>query len=242
MSAPASFSAFLVDDEPLCRADFRQVLRSFPEVRLLGEAETLSAAERFLKKQTVDLLFLDISVGRENALDWLQTFSQQPWVIALTAHAQHAARGFALNLVDYILKPVEEERLRAALEKARHLRASAPLLPGRVTFLAELDGKKTTFDLAEILGAESMGNYVLLHTRRGKAVKRATFKDVRAKLAPPLFIETGRGRVVALSHVKAWARNTKGKLQLELADQTSVLVSQSLAPTVTKLLKTKSDA
>lgn len=234
--SPASLTAFLVEDEPLCRADLRQTLRDFPEIRLLGEAETLQAAKSFLSRQKVDLLFLDLSVGRENGLDLVETLPKKPLVIALTAHPQHAARGFSLDLVDYILKPVEKERLRSALKRARQRKAAARLNPGAVTFVAEIAGQKTTFQLDEITGAEAMGNYVLLHTSRGKAVKRVTFKQLQAKMLPPNFIETRRGRMVSRSAVQSWCRNSSGKLELTLIDQTILTASQSRAAKIIQFL------
>jgi len=233
----ASLTAFLVEDEPLCRADFRQTLRDFPEIQLLGEAGTLRAAKSFLSQQTVDLLFLDISVGRENGLDLVETLPKKPLVIALTAHPQHAVRGFSLNLVDYILKPVEKERLRAALQKARQWKSTARQNPGRVTLIAEIAGEKTTLQLNEIMGAEAMGNYVLLHTTRGKAVKRSTFKKIQTRLLPSIFLETRRGRLVSRLAVRSWWRNSSGKLVLTLTDQTSLVVSQSRAPKIINFLE-----
>lgn len=236
MNAPI-ISAFLVEDEPLCRADFREVLGAFPEIQILGEADNLAAARRFLGAHAVDLLFLDLSLGRENGLDLLEQLPRRPWVIALTAHPQHAARGFSLDLVDYILKPVEEARLRTALDKFRSRRAAAPLLPGRTTFVAEMDGRKIILESADILGVESMGNYVLLHTPKGKAVKRATFHHVCRKLSPHLFMQTARGRLVARHQIRAWQRDGRGNLLLETSSGSTVRVSQTHAPRILKTLK-----
>ncbi|NBT90771.1 MAG: response regulator, partial [Verrucomicrobia bacterium] len=136
------FSAYLVEDEPLCRADFRQTLQKFPQVKLVGEADNLSAAEEFLKKSGVDLIFLDLSVGRENGFDLLEKLPQRPLVIALTAHPQHALRGFSLDLVDYILKPVEPDRLQVALAKAAHRRTLTDLQPAQNQLQVELNGEK----------------------------------------------------------------------------------------------------
>lgn len=232
-----TLSAYLVEDEPLCRADFRQMLRSFPEICLVGETDTLGSARNFLGKHPVDILFLDLSVGRENGLDLIEQLPRPPLVIALTAHPQHAARGFTLNLVDYILKPVEEDRLRVALNRVHHRHAAAPLQPGKITFVAEFEGKTTTLELAEILGAEAMGNYVLLHTPRGKAIKRATFQHVENKLPPALFLRTGRGRIVARSSIREWGRNSDHHLVLYLSTGEIVRVSRSQGPKVLRLLK-----
>ena len=232
-----SLSAFLVEDEPLCRADFRAALREFPEVRLLGEADTLTAAQRFLNQHQVDLLFLDLSVGRDNGLDLIERLPKPPLVIALTAHPQHAVRGFALDLVDYILKPVETDRLKMALAKARKRQSATALQPGGTTFLVEKDGQKTVLQLPEILRAESMGNYVLFQTSQGKALKRTTFAEVQRKLPAPLFLEISRGRMVARSQIKSWTRDPKGRLRLLLFSGETMLASRGRAPSLLRELK-----
>lgn len=231
--------AYLVEDEPLCRADFREVLQAFPDILLLGEAETVTQARNYLKDHPVDLIFLDLSVGKESGLDLIEQLTRPALVIALTAHPQHAVRGFALNLVDYVLKPVEQERLRVAVDKAHHRRASEPLQPGRVTFVAEIDRKQTTLGLEEILGAESMGNYVVLHTPRGKALKRATFYQVAKKLPAPLFLLTGRGRLVARKEIREWSRDAKHRLVLQIANGENLLVARSQSAQVLRQLKGK---
>ena len=232
-----TISAYLVEDEPLCRSDFRQIMKSFPEVELVGEADNLTSAREFLESHSVDLLFLDLSVGRENGFDLLERISRRPLVIALTAHPQHAARGFNLDLVDYILKPVEEPRIRRALEKVRLRLTTAPFQPGRITFVAEVDRKRTVLELAEIKGAESMGNYVLLHTTRGKAIKRATFNHVRKKLPESLYLLIGRGRVVARHEVKEWFRDAEHRLYLHLGTGERVLVARSKSAGILRALR-----
>jgi len=226
MNSP-TLSAYLVEDEPLCRADFREALKAFPEINLLGETDTLSAAEHYLSSHPVDVLFLDLSVGRQNGLDLVERLTDRPLVVALTAHPQHAARGFSMDLVDYILKPVERERLASALDKVRQRKLASQVQRGRNTFVAEWEGKKIIVDLSEILGLESMGNYVILHTAKGNAIKRATFKEVAKKLPPTLFVETGRGRSVAIRQIQGWSRARTGKLILQLRDSTEVTVSQN---------------
>lgn len=234
-------SAFLVEDEPLCRADFRHILGNFPQIKLVGEADNLQSAERALRKSCVDLLFLDLSVGRENGLDLLEKLRHRPLVIALTAHPQHAVRGFSLDLVDYILKPVEPGRLQVALEKAVARHTLADLQSDRNLLQAEMNGEKKLVALSEILRAESLGNYVTLHTSEGKAVKRTTFKELKRKLPQQFFMEVGRGRVVAQSQVRGWCRNPKGQLVLRLLDGHQVIVSRSHSAGILKRIRSSGD-
>lgn len=234
---PARLSAYLVEDEPLCSADFRQTLRMFPEVYLMGEANTLSQAEHFLQTASVDLLFLDLSVGRENGLDLLDRISPQPLVIALTAHPQHAVRGFSLNLVDYILKPVEEDRLRESLKRAYLRKESSFLSQETSVILAEFGQEKTRLELAEILRIEAAGNYQIIWTRRGKAIRRGTLRELRKKLPSSLFLETGRGRMVARNLVRGWSRNSGGYLVLHLAHGEDIQVARSHGSEILKTIK-----
>jgi len=231
--------AYLVEDEPLCRADFRQVLQRFPDIQLLGEAATVTQARQFLEHHPVDLIFLDLSVGKENGLDLVEQLTRPPLVIALTAHPQHAVRGFTLNLVDYVLKPVEEERLRVAVDKAHHRRAAEPLQRGGVFFVAEIDRKQTTLELTEILGVEAMGNYVVFHTPRGKALKRDTFHQVAKKLPASLFLLTGRGRLVARKEICAWNRDGKHRLVLQTAGGGNLFVARSRSAQILRVLRGK---
>ena len=233
---PSPLSALLVDDEPLCRADFRHILRAFPDIRLTGEADSLTAARKYLATHSVDLLFLDLSLGRENGLDLLEKFPFPPLTIALTAHPQHAVRGFALNLVDYILKPVEESRLRVAVAKALHRRISTSFQSGKISILVEMNGKKTLLEPLDILSVQSMGNYVVFQTHKGKGVRREAFKRIRQKLPPPYFLQISRGYLIARHLITSWERDAWGRLLLHLASGPPIRVSHSQAPQVLKIL------
>ena len=84
--------AILVDDEPLCRQDLRDVLLAFPHVQICGEAATITEAATLLKKSMPDLIFLDLSLGQEMGFNLLQGRSFPGAVIAVTAHAEHAGQ------------------------------------------------------------------------------------------------------------------------------------------------------
>ena len=108
--------------------------------------------------------------------------------------------------------------------------------------MAEIDRKQTTLELAEILGAEAMGNYVVLHTLRGKALKRATFRQTAKKLPAPLFLLTGRGRLVARREIREWSRDEKHRLVLQTTSGENLLVARSQYAQILRQLKRKSPA
>ena len=84
----------LIDDEPLCRQDLRDIFTAFPEVNLLGEANTLTEAAALIEKLRPNLIFLDLSLGRQNGFDILRSVSSAPLCIAVTADPTQGATGF----------------------------------------------------------------------------------------------------------------------------------------------------
>ncbi|MFG1464291.1 LytTR family DNA-binding domain-containing protein [Xanthobacter sp. DSM 24535] len=120
-------SAAIVDDEPRARRAIARLLEAHPEVRIVGEANTIEDALDLLAREGPDLLFLDIELGEASGFDLLQALEDPPRVIFVTAHAQHAVDAFAVDAVDYLLKPVSPERLADAVRRA--LRQISPKVP-----------------------------------------------------------------------------------------------------------------
>lgn len=228
--------AYLLEDEPLCRADFRTILLGFPSVILIGEAESLAQARKDLRLKKADVLFLDLSVGKESGYDLLHGLEPRPYVIALTAYPEHAARGFALDLVDYILKPVDPDRLSVALEKVFFRKELEVSHRNHPQFLADFGNEKQWVGPKEILRVESMGNYVLLHTPRGNGTLRITFQKMAEALPENAFIRAGRGKLVARSAIQGWFRAEDGTMILRLVRGGTVEVSRKENLRVRKLL------
>lgn len=215
-----------VEDEPLCRDDLRSVLRLFPEVSLVGEADSLPRACRLIEEKRPDLLFLDLSLGREKGFHLLQQLQYHPLVIAITAHAEQAVDGFSLDLVDFVLKPVEIERLRKALDRARHRLITQTLITKEAPWVAEIDGKKTLLTSLEIFQAEAEGNYVILYSAQGKGILRSPFHQVEEKLSPHIFLKVSRSCIVAISQIQSWSRRPDHSLCLHCKNGTSLSVAR----------------
>lgn len=105
----------LVDDEPLARQGLRTLLAAHPEVRIVGEAGSAAQAQALIEATRPDAVFLDIEMADATGLDLVRGLERAPAIIFVTAHAHHAVDAFAVQAVDYLLKPVRPERLAAAL-------------------------------------------------------------------------------------------------------------------------------
>ena len=118
----------IVDDEPLARQAIRRLLGPHGEVEVVGEAETLTEAAAAIAQSEPDLVFLDIELGGDGyGFDLLASVARPPLVVFVTAYAEYAVEAFAVDAVDYLLKPVAPERLAESLARAkRELGRSEP--------------------------------------------------------------------------------------------------------------------
>ena len=121
MTTEAKLRALIVDDEPPARAILRRMLQEHADIELSGECKNGAEALALLRKQTPDLLFLDIQMPELDGFELLAALEETrlPAVIFVTAYDQYAVRAFEVAAVDYLLKPFDHERLDKALQRAR---------------------------------------------------------------------------------------------------------------------------
>jgi len=109
--------AIIVDDEPLARKDLGTILRDFNEIEVIGEADSVKTAKTLLKKTKPDLIFLDIQMPGETGFDLLEYIDTDINIIFVTAFDEYAIRAFEVNALDYLLKPVDGERIKEAISR-----------------------------------------------------------------------------------------------------------------------------
>ena len=224
--------AILVDDEPLCRQDLRDVLLGFPHVQICGEAASIAEATALINKRMPDLLFLDLSLGKEMGFNLLKGRSFSGAVIAVTAHAEHAATAFDLDVADYLLKPVAEDRLHQALLRVQRKLTNPENIRPVPQFVAEVAGKKVLISANEIHQIESSGNYAFLYLINGKGILRSTLRAMLQKIPKDSFLQASRGRWVSREQISGWSRLSSHTLTLTLRDKSTVPVSRRHAKAV----------
>lgn len=219
--------SILVDDEEYCRRDLAELLQKIPTVIVVGEATQAKEAIRLIDDTQPDLVFLDLNLANVDGFKVLAGVEKIPAVIAVTAFPQHALQGFNLNVADYILKPVEENRLKTALQRARDQILLRSLQEPHVVQL-EINGRMTPLSITDIHWVKSNENYVEVGTNLGKGLTRSTFTHFRDRLPPNFTIEISRGHVVARHQVQSWKRDPKGHLALALKSGLIVNVAKRL--------------
>jgi len=219
--------AILIDDEDFCRNDLAEVLANIPDIEITAEASSLKEAVALITKHSPDLIFLDLNLRGDNGFRILSEIPKTPSIIAVTAFSEHAVEGFSLDLADYILKPVEEKRLRQAVHRVRNdilLKSiqAAPLIE------MEINGRSSTISLSDILWIKSNQNYVEIHSSRGIGLIRSTFTRLVGGFPSNYTLEISRGRVLARHQINGWHRDSSSRLLVRLKTGEEFPVSKRL--------------
>ena len=110
-------NVIIVDDEPLAQDVLETYVEKLPDLNLVGKCSNALEANEMLKKEDIDLMFLDIQMPQLTGIDFLKTLSNPPLVIFTTAYPNYALEGFELNALDYLLKPISLERFMKSSEQ-----------------------------------------------------------------------------------------------------------------------------
>ena len=225
--------ALLIDDEPLARRELRRLLKAFPWVEIVGEAANVGEAEVQAKSKNPDLLFLDIQMPGGTGFDLLDRLDRVPQVIFTTAFDQHAVRAFQVNALDYLLKPIELERLGVALARVRTSGSTASgELVADVTLeqIFVRDGPKCWFvPLREVRLIESEGNYVRLRWGKNQPLLGRALVNLEPRLDPRQFFRANRQQIINLGFVESVEPGIGGRLHVELREGPEVEVSRRQA-------------
>lgn len=223
----------IVDDTRLARLELRTLLRDVPDVECVGEADDVPAAQAAIERLQPDVVLLDIQMPSGTGFDLLERLEVVPRVIFTTAYDQYALRGFEANALDYLLKPVQADRLAAALDKARGIAPPAPIVRERLraddqVFLR--DGERCWFvPLSQISRIEVDGNYATVHFRGGKAMLGRSLATLEERLDPALFFRANRNTLVNLRLVQSIDLSVGDGFTLTMKDDAEVEVSRRQA-------------
>lgn len=215
-----SIRVLIVDDEPLARVGIATRLQSHPDMALIGECETGEQAVRAITTMRPDLVFLDIQMPGISGIDVLRTTSHsRPAVVFLTAHQQYALEAFDVQALDYLLKPIDDDRFLRCLNRIREFNilrqsasrngsADASLHTGQKSIISFANrfalrtGQRVNFVLTdEIDWIEGLADYVGLHVADKRHLLRKTLTALEAQLDPTRFLRIHRSTIVQIDRM-----------------------------------------
>ena len=229
--------ALIVDDELLARRELRRLLATIPSITVVGEARNVHEAVEAVRTLRPDLLFLDIRMPGGSGFDLLERIDRVPEVIFTTAYDEYAVRAFQVNALDYLVKPVESERLASAVEKAvarwnaasRAEQRRGELL-GMGDHVFVRDGERCWLvKLGDVVLFESEGNYTRLCFGSERPLVHRSLKHLNERLDPRGFFRVNRKQIVNLKRVTALEPAEQGRLIVMLENGVEVEISRRRA-------------
>lgn len=240
--APSVLRVLLADDEQLALTRLEGVLANIPDVAVAGVAHDGDEAAAQVAALKPDILLLDIRMPGQSGLSLAHALRDEPDidVIFTTAFDQFALQAFELDAVDYLLKPVEAQRLSIAIDRVRRRRrepADDVPVPARTEddssfiWVPYRDGS-VRVDLASVDWIEAARDYALLHTPTRSHMLRATLDSLQEHAGPDNMVRVSRSAIVRPAAVVRVGRDGRGNFVLELYDGTAIRVGVTYAETV----------
>ncbi|WP_082971856.1 LytR/AlgR family response regulator transcription factor [Rheinheimera sp. SA_1] len=221
----------IVDDEPAAIEGLRIRLQTFPEVRVIGEATSVAEALTLINTLSPDLIFLDIEMPEQTGFDLIRQLQpeQCPAIVFVTAFHQHAVKAFEVRALDYLLKPVKQQRLAETIGRLREMTTSradkAQMLGAVAEITKNVHGHSTEtiepqycierqklviedgrnpiqlIPYQDIIWIDAAGDYMCVHTKAETYVMRARLKSLINERLPDVFVRIHKSTVVNLTHI-----------------------------------------
>jgi len=255
MMEARAIRTLIVDDEPIARRILRDELTSMGDVEIVGEAGNGSHALRQIAELRPDLVFLDLQMPGLGGFEVIQRLPEDalPIIIIVTAYDQHAIRAFEAGALDYLLKPVSQERLEKAVDRARALRGRAREVAESLMQLNEMADPSSPLrhrkivgrageeyylvNLEDVLAFQAEREIVWIVTASRRYMATQTLRKIEARLHGSVFQRVHRNALVNVNHVRKMTPLTSQRWLLTLGNGQEFIVSKRQAHTVRQMLQ-----
>jgi two-component system LytT family response regulator len=247
----------IVDDEPLARQRLHDLLAAEPEAQVVADCADVAEGVSAIRRLAPDLVLLDIQMPERDGFDLIEEIGpqQMPPVIFVTAHDAHAIRAFEVHAVDYLLKPIDRERFRTALARARTQieqrrigeirRQLAELVgggrpdpsPHAERLVVRSNGRVLFFKVDEIDWIDAAGNYVRLNTGEHSHLLRETMAGIESRLDAERFVRIHRSTIVNIDRVKELVQGPHGDFVVVLRNGKRLPLSRGYRERLEEALK-----
>ncbi len=202
-------TCLIVEDEPLARNLLTDYVSKVPYLSLIKACTGPLEAMEELRKNPIDLLFLDVQMPELTGISFLKSLQKKPFVILTTAYSQYALEGYELDVTDYLLKPITFERFLKAVDKVsqRMSGSTTPTTEKTITeavpsYIFVKDGTKLVkIRWDDILYVEGLKDYVTIHTRQQKVISLQRMKTMEEELPNDKFIRIHNSFIVAIDAI-----------------------------------------
>lgn len=240
-------TCLIVDDEKLARELLHEYLDGFPQISVVGECAKGNEAVEKINKLKPDILFLDVQMPGMNGFDVLEEIDHEPYVIFTTAYDQYAIKAFEKNAVDYLLKPLDQERFRSAVNRALKRKTVEKGSIEELIQTIKSEGRnfeshifvqksEKLFNLAveEIVYLEASGDYTIITTKGDQFVSSSGIGKLEEMMDPDTFIRVHRSTIINLNYLKEIERHFNGGMVVKMQSGKNFPVSRTYAKLIRK--------
>lgn len=226
--------AIIIDDERLARQELKTLLAAHKEIEVIAECSDAIQAKEKINELKPDIIFCDIQMPGKSGLELVEEISATVDVVFITAHDEHAIKAFELNAFDYLLKPVQSERLAETIKKlsiketASRIDNNTPLTEKDMVFIK--DGEKCWFvKLSDIRLFESEGNYVRVYFDTFRPLILRSLNSLETRLNEKQFFRASRKHMINMSYIASVETWFNGGLNVKLKDGKEIEISRRQA-------------
>jgi len=232
--------ALIVDDERLARKELRGLLEQYSDIEIIGECDSGDVAIVEIEKLKPDLIFLDIHMPGKDGFGVLEEIDFVPHVIFVTAYDEYAIQAFEVNALDYLLKPIQTERLEEAIIKVRKIKEKETTSSNSKLGLNDQvfvkDGDRCWFvKLDDVPLFESEGNYVRIYFNGNKPLILKSLNNLSNKLDESIFFRANRKFIINLNWIESIENWFNGGLKVKLKNGLEVEISRRQASKLKEL-------
>jgi len=217
----------IIDDEPIARKVLQEFVEEIDYLELSGQAENPLKAMSLLNDNDIDIIFLDIDMPKINGIDFLKNSKTTASIIMTTAYTEYAVDAYGLDVLDYLIKPIAFDRFLKACNKAKEVKELknsrlASIDKSNDHFFIKCNNQIEKVLYADLVYAEAMLNYVMLHTTSKKMMVYVTIKSLEEQLPADIFIKVHKSFIVNKTKIKSITGNI-----LDIGNE-KITISQNL--------------
>ncbi len=202
----------IVDDEPLARQEMQALINDVSDLEIIGSFSNAPAALKFLKINSVDLIFLDIEMPMVTGLEFASQLPQDTLVIFTTAYPKYALESYELDAIDYLLKPIDKSRVQKAINKAVTYKKLLSAETEKNTIesntgdfmIIKSERKFFKINFADIKYIEGLKDYVVIYTGNQKLITAMNLKTIHQKIPNSIFLRVSKSYVINLNFIDSF--------------------------------------
>jgi len=196
-----NLNCLIVDDEPLSQDVIVDFVNACPELNLVAVCNDALEAGSYLKKDKIDILFLDINMPKLSGIGFAKSLKVPPSIVFITAYPEYAVDGFEIDAVDYLLKPVSFERFRTTVNRLLERFSENDEPKNRTHLMVRANKKNYRIVFDKLLYLEAQGDYVRFVTTEESLMVHGTLKDYITQIPNNRFMQIHKSYVISLSKI-----------------------------------------